>query len=102
MAERKRSATKKLEKLSMNPKTPMTEEQKAVTDWLKANVPTKKTKFLHSHVVEYFCGNKAIELLMTDSQWAPTHTKEKLEIAEGQLVFDTRDKCVEYLDSLLR
>merc|ERR1719480_142524 len=39
---------------------------------------------------------------MTDSQWAPTHTKDKLEIAEGQLVFDTRDKCVEYLDSLLR
>ena len=102
MAERKRSATKKLEKLSMNPKTPMTAEQKAVTDWLKANVPTKKTKFLHSHVVEYFCGNKAIELLMTDSQWAPVYTREKLEIAEGQLVFDTRDKCVEYLDSLLR
>merc|ERR1719480_223075 len=39
---------------------------------------------------------------MTDSQWAPTHTKDKLEIAEGQLVFDTREKCVEYLDSLLR
>ena len=102
MAERKRSATKKLEKLSMNPKTPMTAKQKAVTDWLKANVPTKKTKFLHSHVVEYFSGNKAIELLMTDSKWAPTHTKGKLEIEEGQLVFDTREKCVEYLDSLLR
>ena len=102
MAERKRSATKKLEKLSMNPKTPMTKEQKEVTDWLKANVPTKKTKFLYSHVVDYFCGNKAIDLLMIDSQWAPTYTKGKVEIEEGQLVFDTREKCVEYMDSLLR
>ena len=27
-------------------------------------VPTKKTKFLHSHVVDYFAGNKAVDLLM--------------------------------------
>ena len=84
----------------MNPKVPMTGEQKAVTDWLKANVATKKTKFLHSHVVEYFCGNKAIDLLMTGSVWAPT--RGKVDIEEGQLVFDTREKCVEYLDTLLR
>jgi len=102
MAERRKSATKKLEKLSMNPKTPMSKQQKEVTDWLKANVPTKKTKFLHSHVVDYFCGNKAIDLLMTESQWAPTYTKGKVEIEEGQLVFDTREKCVEFMDSLLR
>ena len=101
MAERKRSTTKKLEKLSMNPRTPMTKEQKEVTDWLKTNVPTKKTKFLHSHVVEYFCGNKAVDLLMAGSQWAPKHMKGKVEL-EGELVFDTREKCVEYLDSLLR
>jgi len=86
----------------MNPKTPMTKEQKEVTDWLKENVPTKKTKFLHSHVVDYFCGNKAIDLLMTESQWAPTGAKGKVEIEEGQLVFETREKCVEYLDALLR
>merc|ERR1711936_1125188 len=43
MSERRKSATKKLEKLSMNPKTPMTKEQKEVTDWLKCNVPTKWT-----------------------------------------------------------
>merc|ERR1712123_385144 len=100
MAERKRSATKKLGKLSMNPKVPMTGEQKAVTDWLKANVATKKTKFLHSHVVDYFCGSKAVDALMVDSQWAPSNGK--VEIEEGQLVFDTREKCVEYMDTLLR
>ena len=27
-------------------------------------MPTKKTKFLHSHVVDYFAGNKAVDLLM--------------------------------------
>merc|ERR1712129_402651 len=95
-----RSATKKLGKLSMNPKTPMTREQKAMTDWLKANVATKKTKFLHSHVVDYFCGNKAVDALMVDSVWA--QGKGKVEVEEGQLVFDTREKCVEYLDTLLR
>ena len=41
---------------SMTPKDPMTKEQKKVTDWLRRNVPTKKTKFLHAHVVEYFIG----------------------------------------------
>jgi len=102
MAERRKSATKKLEKLSMNPKTPMSKQQKEVTDWLKANVPTKKTKFLHSHVVDYFCGNKAIDLLMSASPWAPVLTKGKVEIEEGQLVFDTREKCVEFMDTLLR
>ena len=70
MTERKRSGTKKLEKLSMNPKTPMTKEQKEVTAWLKEHVPTKKTKFLHSHVVDYFSGAKAIDLLMSESKWA--------------------------------
>ena len=44
MAERRKQAAKKLEKLPMNPKTPMTKEQREVTDWLKKNVPTKKTK----------------------------------------------------------
>jgi len=103
MAERKRSATKKLEKLSMNPKTPMTKEQREVTHWLKEHVPTKKTKFLHSHVVDYFCGSKAIDLLMAESPWAPVDTKGKtVELDEEKLVFSTREACVEYLDTLLR
>ena len=32
-----------------------TSEEYAVAKWLKANVPTKKTKFLNHHV-EYFTG----------------------------------------------
>merc|ERR1712029_1069234 len=90
--KRKVSAgTKKLEKLSMNPKTPMTKEHKEVTHWMKENVPTKKAKFLHSHVVDYFTGSKAVDLLMNESPFAGP---DKL--------FDCREKCVEFLDTLLR
>ena len=91
MAEKKRNLNKKLEKLSMNPKVPMSKEQKEVTHWLKENVPTKKTKFLQSHIVNYFSGSKAVDLLVTSSPWSGP---------EG--LFSTREKCVEYLDTLLR
>ena len=61
MSERqKRKKAKELEKASMTPKEPPTKLQKAVTHWLRKNVPTKKTKFLHAHVVEYFAASKAI------------------------------------------
>merc|ERR1711933_667972 len=69
----------------------MTKEQKEVTHWMKENVPTKKTKFLQSHIVEYFSGSKAVDLLLTSSPWAGQ---------EG--IFSSREKCVEYLDTLLR
>jgi len=92
MTEKKKSVTnKRLEKLSMNPKTPMTKEHKEVTHWMKENIPTKKTKFLHSHVVDYFTGSKAVDMLMNESPFAGP---EKL--------FDCREKCVEFLDTLLR
>ena len=93
MADKRKvsAGTKKLEKLSMNPKTPMTKEHKAVTHWMKENLPTKKTKFLHSHVVDYFTGSKAVDMLMKESPFAGP---DKL--------FDSREKCVEYLDTLLR
>ena len=91
MAEKKRNLNKKLEKLSMNPKAPMTKEQKEVTHWMKENVPTKKTKFLQSHIVNYFSGKAAVDLLVSNSPWSG---------AEG--IFCSREKCVEYLDTLLR
>jgi len=93
MADKRKvsAGTKKMEKLSMNPKTPMTKEHKAVTHWMKENIPTKKTKFLHSHVVDYFTGSKAVDMLMKESPFAGP---DKL--------FDCREKCVEYLDMLLR
>jgi len=102
--ERKRSqAAKAMERKSMNPKVPMTKEQKEVTDWLKKNVPTKKTKFLQSHIVDYFTGSKAVDLLLQASPWALSSSKAKLEEKkEGELVFQTREQTVEYLDNLLR
>ena len=93
MTEKKKSSivNKRLEKLSMNPKTPMTKEHKDVTHWMKENIPTKKTKFLHSHVVEYFTGSKAVDMLMNESPFAGHDN-----------LFDCREKCVEFLDTLLR
>ena len=37
--------------------------------WVRRNVATKKTKFLHSHVVEYFTASKAVDALVNDSPW---------------------------------
>jgi len=82
---------------SMAPKEPPTKEQKKVTDWLRRNVPTKKTKFLQAHVVEYFVASKAIDALMTDSPWAKEKAKEGQE-----LVFICREQIVKYMDDLLR
>ena len=36
----------------------------------RKNVPVKKTKFAHSHVVEYFTAAKALDLLLNHSPWA--------------------------------
>ena len=82
----------------MTPKDPMSKEQKAVTSWLRKNVPTKKTKFMHSHVVEYFSGQVAVDKLMEESPFAKKNVKDP----ETQLYFEYRDQCVEYLDNLLK
>ena len=97
--ERRKPGLKKLSKATMHPKKPMTKEQKQVTAWLKENVPTKKTKFLHSHVVEYFIGARAVDMLLEDSPWAEKNAKE---VEEGRLVLTSRDQVVELLDTLLR
>ena len=97
--ERRKPGLKKLSKATMHPKKPMTKEQKQVTAWLKENVPTKKTKFLHSHVVEYFIGARAVDMLLEDSPWAEKNAKEG---EEGKLVLTSRDQVEELLDTLLR
>ena len=81
----------------MNPKDPMTKLQKEITQWMKENIPTKKTKFLHSHVVEYFIGKKAVDMLMEESPWAERNKTE----TDG-FVFSSREQVVETLDLLLR
>merc|ERR1719290_10116 len=75
----------------------MTKLQKNVTSWMRKNVPTKKTKFMHSHVVNYFVASKAVDSLMIESPWAKEKAKEGSE-----LVFEYREQCVDFLDNLLR
>merc|ERR1712115_768590 len=75
----------------------MSKQQKSVVNWLKKNVPTKKTKFMHSHVVEYFSSSKALDALMKDSPWAPEKAKDGAE-----LKFDYREQAIDYMADLLR
>ena len=104
MERRKPSTANKsqTEKVNMNPKDPMTKIQKQVTAWLKDNVPTKRTKFLYSHVVDYFSGKKAVDMLMEESPWAPPATILKPEDNSMSFMFESREHCVEFLDMLLR
>ena len=64
-----RRAGKKPGKDSMSVEAPISKEDKAIIHWVRRNVPTKTTKFLHSHKVEYFAGAKAIDGLVKDSPW---------------------------------
>nr|XP_037868298.1 translocation protein SEC62 isoform X1 [Bombyx mori] len=66
-----------------------TSEEYAVAKWLKANVPTKKTKFLNHHV-EYFTGTKAVDALLT-SKWATGKNP----------AFTTRIEVTHYLHRML-
>merc|ERR1712227_145679 len=59
--------------------------------------PTKKTKFEHSHVVEYFSATKALDALMTSSPWAPEKAKENAE-----LKFEFREQAIDYMGELMR
>jgi len=98
MAER-RKGKKKMERGGgkEEEKEQMTKLQKSVVNWLKKNVPTKKTKFMHSHVVEYFSSAKALDALMKDSPWAPEKAKEGAE-----LKFDYREQAIDYMGDLMR
>lgn len=82
---------------SMSVKDPMSKEEKSVTHWLRRNLTTKQTKFLHSHVVQYFSGAKAVDALVNDSPWSSAQAKE-----DQSLIFASRDQAVDYLDNLLK
>lgn len=66
-----------------------TREEYSVAKWLKANVPTKKTKFLNHHV-EYFTGTKAVDALL-GSKWATGKNP----------IFTTRLEVTDYLHQML-
>jgi len=69
-------------------------EEYKVAEWMKKNIPSKKTKFLN-HNVEYFTGSKAVDGLM-ESKWAKP-------IKEGEnALFLTRADIVHFLDKMLR
>ena len=78
-------------------KEELTKLQKSVVNWVRKNVPTKKTKFEHSHVVEYFSAGKALDALMTDSPWAPEKAKEGAELR-----FEFREQAIDYMGELMR
>merc|ERR1711879_962969 len=77
----------------MTPKDPMSKDQKAIAKWLRRNVPTKKTKFMHSHTVEYFAGYKAVDMLMEDSPFAKKNVKDP----ETQFHFEFREQAIDFM-----
>jgi hypothetical protein len=75
----------------------MSKQQKAVVSWLKKNVPVKKTKFSHSHVVQYFSAGKALDGLMKDSPWSVEKSKDGAELR-----FEYREQAIDFMADLLR
>jgi len=98
MGAERRKSKRKLDKGNKDgeEKEQMTKLQKSVVNWLKRNVPTKKTKFMHSHVVEYFAAAKALDALMSDSPWATEKAKEGAE-----LKFDYREQAIDFMADLM-
>ena len=82
----------------MTPTDPLTPQQTAVAKWLRHNVPTKKTKFMHSHTVEFFVGSKAVDMLMEDSPFAT----KKVKNPETDFHFEFREQAIEFCDELLK
>ena len=77
----------------------MSKLEKSVIHWVRRNVPTKQTKFLHQHKVDYFIGSKAVDALVTESPWA----KDKVaDPDKAELVFNAREDAVEFMDAMLR
>lgn len=95
MADRKRRGKKGVVENKEDEK--LDKSSKAVLKWLRKNVAVKKTKFMHSHIVEYFSSGKAIDALLNDSPWAKEKAKEGSEP-----IFETRYQAMEVLDTLLR
>ncbi|KAF7280751.1 translocation protein 1 [Rhynchophorus ferrugineus] len=64
-------------------------EEFKVADWMRKNVPIKKTKFLN-HNVEYFTGKRAVDALL-----------ESNYVKRDPPLFRTRDEIVDYLHVML-
>ena len=76
---------------------PPTKLEMSIIHWVRRNVPTKKTKFNHTHVVEYVPGCKVVDALCNDSPWA----KEKAK-AGSEMVFEYREDAVLFMETMLK
>jgi len=94
MAERKKKFAKKQD--SAEEET-LDKVQKNILHWLRKNVPVKKTKFMHSHIVEYFTSARAVDALINDSPWSKAKAKEG-----SSPIFETRYQAVDLLEEFLR
>merc|ERR1712079_311909 len=97
MADRRVKKRKADKTAREDEKEELTKLQKKVVNWVRKNVPSKKTKFEHSHVVEYFNAGKALDALMKDSPWAPENAKDGAE-----LKFEFREQAIDYMGELMR
>ncbi|KAL6435204.1 hypothetical protein ACFW04_005348 [Cataglyphis niger] len=91
MAERKKNRKRKDEVASLDTKVAQdkpSKEEYAVAKWIRNNVPSKKTKFDRTHIVEYFTGSRAIDALLENSPWST--------------VFENREQVSQFLDLMLR
>lgn len=90
--QKNKIASKKNEKMKK-----ASEQQMSVVDWMKKNVPTKKTRFMDNKFARFFISSKALDALMKDSPWAPSNVKEGCEFR-----FEYREQASEYLGELLK
>ncbi|EZA62528.1 hypothetical protein DMN91_005590 [Ooceraea biroi] len=91
MAERRKSRKRKDEVAGTDPKVAQdkpSKEEYAVAKWIRNNVPSKKTKFDRTHIVEYFTGSRAVDALLEGSPWST--------------VFENREQVAQFLDLMLR
>ncbi|XP_071638565.1 translocation protein SEC62 [Temnothorax longispinosus] len=91
MAERRKSRKRKDEVAGLDTKVAQDKPSKkeyAVAKWIRNNVPSKKTKFDRTHIVEYFTGSRAIDALLENSPWST--------------VFENREQVSQFLDLMLR
>ena len=76
---------------------PPTKLEKSIIHWVRRNVPTKKTKFNHTHVVEYVAGCKVVDALCNQSPWAKDKAKPGSE-----MVFEHREDAVFFMETMLK
>lgn len=81
-----------------------TKDEYKLADWMRKNVPIKRTKF-EIHSVEYFTGSKAVDIIF-NSGWTEVMTSnenenEKVKKSKVTPIFYSRDDIIVFLDRML-